>query len=117
MQSPPIKGIGVSARVVKGRLVGHGGLECKTMAQNVQYARPMIKPTNGMVRVAALSDIHYSKTSAGSMAPLFSEIAEAADVLLLGGDLTDYGAAEEARILAKDLAQVKIPVVAVLGNH
>jgi Icc-related predicted phosphoesterase len=77
----------------------------------------MIKPTNGVVRVAALSDIHYSKTSAGSMAPLFSEVAEAADVLLLGGDLTDYGAAEEARILAKDLAQVKIPVVAVLGNH
>jgi Icc-related predicted phosphoesterase len=77
----------------------------------------MIKPTTGVVRVAALSDIHYSKTSAGSMAPLFSEIAEASDVLLLGGDLTDYGAAEEARVLAKDLAQVKIPVVAVLGNH
>jgi len=77
----------------------------------------MIKPTNGVVRIAALSDIHYSKTSAGAMAPLFSEIAEAADVLLLGGDLTDYGAPEEARVLAKDLAQVKIPVVAVLGNH
>jgi Icc-related predicted phosphoesterase len=77
----------------------------------------MIKPTDGVVRVAALSDIHYSKTSAGAMAPLFSEIAEAADVLLLGGDLTDYGAPEEARVLAKDLAQVKIPVVAVLGNH
>lgn len=77
----------------------------------------MIKPTNGLVRVAALSDIHYAKTSAGLMAPLFSEIAETADVLLLGGDLTDYGAPEEARILGKDLAQVKIPVVAVLGNH
>ena len=36
---------------------------------------------------------------------------------LLCGDLTDYGLAEEARILAKDLAPVKIPVVAVLGNH
>jgi Icc-related predicted phosphoesterase len=77
----------------------------------------MIKPSNGVVRVAALSDIHYSKTSAGSMAPLFSQVAEAADVLLLGGDLTDYGAPEEAKVLAKDLAQVKIPVVAVLGNH
>jgi len=69
------------------------------------------------MRIAALSDIHYSKTSQGSFQSLFSQIADAADVLLLGGDLTDYGLAEEARILAKDLAQVKIPVIAVLGNH
>jgi Icc-related predicted phosphoesterase len=70
-----------------------------------------------VVRLAAVSDIHYSKSSQGSFQPLFSEIADSADVLLLGGDLTDYGLAEEARILAKDLAPIKIPVVAVLGNH
>src|SRR5215217_6355760 len=70
-----------------------------------------------IVRLAALSDIHYSKSSQGSFQPLFTQIAETADVLLLGGDLTDYGLAEEARILAKDLAPAKIPVVAVLGNH
>jgi Icc-related predicted phosphoesterase len=70
-----------------------------------------------VVRLAALSDIHYSKSSQGSMAALFADIAENADVLVLCGDLTDYGLAEEARILAKDLAPVKIPVVAVLGNH
>jgi Icc-related predicted phosphoesterase len=69
------------------------------------------------VRLAAMSDIHYSKSSQGSMQPLFTQIAESADVMLLGGDLTDYGLAEEARILAKDLAPIKIPVVAVLGNH
>ena len=70
-----------------------------------------------IVRVAALSDIHYTKTSQGSFAALFNQIAEAADVLVLAGDLTDYGSAEEARILAKDLAAVKVPVVGVLGNH
>lgn len=70
-----------------------------------------------VVRLAALGDLHYSKTSQGSFQPLFASIAETADVLVLSGDLTDYGLAEEARILAKDLAQVKIPVVAVLGNH
>jgi Icc-related predicted phosphoesterase len=48
---------------------------------------------------------------------LFAEIAESADVLVLCGDLTDYGLADEARLLAKDLAQVKIPIVGVLGNH
>jgi Icc-related predicted phosphoesterase len=70
-----------------------------------------------VVRLAALSDIHYSKSSAGSMQPLFTQIAETADVLVLGGDLTDYGLPEEAKILARDLAPVKIPVVGVLGNH
>jgi Icc-related predicted phosphoesterase len=39
-------------------------------------------------------------------------------VLLLCGDLIDYGLAEEARLLAKELTTVvKIPIVAVLGNH
>src|SRR6478672_4363134 len=78
----------------------------------------MPMPISGeLVRLAALSDIHYAKTSQGTMGPLFADIAETADVLALCGDLTDYGLAEEARILAKDLAQVKIPIVAVLGNH
>jgi Icc-related predicted phosphoesterase len=73
--------------------------------------------TKTVVRLAALSDIHYGKASQGTMQPLFAQIAESADVLVLAGDLTDYGLADEARVLAKDLAPVKIPVVAVLGNH
>ena len=73
--------------------------------------------TGSVVRLAALSDIHYSKSSQGSFLPLFTQIAEAADVLLLCGDLTDYGLVEEARLLAKDLAPIKIPMVGVLGNH
>jgi Icc-related predicted phosphoesterase len=41
-----------------------------------------------------------------------------ADVLLLCGDLTDYGLPEEADILVKELkASVNIPIVCVLGNH
>ena len=70
-----------------------------------------------VVRLAAISDLHYGKSSQGSFQPLFSQIAESADVLVVCGDLTDYGLAEEARILAKDLAPVKIPMVGVLGNH
>lgn len=73
--------------------------------------------TGNVVRLAALSDIHYSRSSQGGMSALFAQIADTADVLLLCGDLTDYGLAEEARVLARDLAAVKIPVVAVLGNH
>ena len=74
--------------------------------------------TSGVVRIAAVSDIHYSKTSQGSLQPLFAEITDSADVLVLAGDLTDYGLAEEARVLARDLtSSLKIPAVGVLGNH
>jgi Icc-related predicted phosphoesterase len=73
---------------------------------------------NDTVRLAALSDMHYSKTSQGALAPVFAQITERADVLLICGDLTDYGLPEEARVLARDLtAAVKVPIVAVLGNH
>lgn len=72
----------------------------------------------GKVRLAALSDVHYGKNSQGALHSLFAQVAESADIMLLCGDLTDYGLPEEAKILAKDLTStVKIPVVGVLGNH
>jgi len=41
-----------------------------------------------------------------------------ADILLLCGDLTDYGHPEEAAELARELVSaIKIPIVGVLGNH
>lgn len=71
-----------------------------------------------VVRVAAVGDIHYSKASQGVLQSLFAEITERADILVLAGDLTDFGLAEEARILAKDLtSSLRIPAVGVLGNH
>lgn len=75
-------------------------------------------PTAGTtLRIAAISDLHYGKTSAGSMAQLFAQVADTADILIICGDLTDYGTAEEARVLVADLQTIKIPIVAVLGNH
>ncbi|HEY1015422.1 MAG TPA: metallophosphoesterase, partial [Herpetosiphonaceae bacterium] len=72
---------------------------------------------NEVVRVAAVGDIHYGKTSQGSLQELFAQINSLADVLVLCGDLTDYGLPEEAEILCRDLAAVRIPMVGVLGNH
>lgn len=69
------------------------------------------------LRLAAVGDIHCSKTSQGSLQPLFEQIASSADVLLLCGDLTDYGLPEEAHILAKELTTARIPILAVFGNH
>ena len=71
-----------------------------------------------VVRLAALADIHFGKNSVGTLQPLFTQISQCADILVLAGDLTDYGLLEEAQLLAKDLtAAVRIPIVAVLGNH
>ena len=73
----------------------------------------------GVVRVAAIGDMHYSRTAtAGTLQPLFAQITESADILVLCGDLTDYGLLEEARALAREITStVKIPTIAVLGNH
>ncbi|MCR6652068.1 MAG: metallophosphoesterase [Cellvibrionaceae bacterium] len=60
-----------------------------------------------MIKVAAVGDLHCSKNSAGQLRPLFSQAAEMADMLLLCGDLTDYGLAEEAKILADELTALK----------
>lgn len=73
--------------------------------------------TKDTVRIAATGDLHFPRTSEGMLQALFIEINASADVLLLCGDLTDYGKPEEAQLLAKLLATVKIPMLAVLGNH
>jgi Icc-related predicted phosphoesterase len=70
-----------------------------------------------LVRVAAIGDLHCGKTSQGTLQPLFAPVSTLADVLVLCGDLTDYGLPEEATVLAHELAAVKIPIVGVLGNH
>jgi Icc-related predicted phosphoesterase len=70
------------------------------------------------LRIAAVADIHVKKTSAGAMQPLFAKVTDTADVLLLCGDLTDYGTVEEAKILAREItSSLRIPAIAVLGNH
>lgn len=70
------------------------------------------------LRIAATADIHYGKHSRGMLHEAFAEISGSADVLLLCGDVTDYGLPEEAEQLVADIrATVKIPMVAVLGNH
>jgi Icc-related predicted phosphoesterase len=73
---------------------------------------------HGMVRVATVGDVHCGKTTTGELQPLFAAAAQLADVLVICGDLTDYGLAEEAAVLAGELkAAARLPVIAVLGNH
>jgi len=69
------------------------------------------------VRLAAVGDLHCTTSSQGKLRNFFAQAGEAADVLLLCGDLTDYGTVEEADILAEELSSARIPMIGVLGNH
>lgn len=69
------------------------------------------------VRIAAIADLHYTSEQKASIVPIVMGMAETADILLICGDLTHHGLAEEAAELAKDLAAIRTPILAVLGNH
>src|SRR5687767_1788108 len=69
------------------------------------------------VRVAAIGDLHVNENVQHPYRELFAQISREADVLLLAGDLTNYGKTPEAEILAEDLRACTIPAIAVLGNH
>ncbi|HEX8915906.1 MAG TPA: metallophosphoesterase [Humisphaera sp.] len=70
-----------------------------------------------VVRVAAVGDLHCTDKARGLFQPLLQKITESADVLVLCGDLTDYGLPAEAKVLAAELSAAKLPTLAVLGNH
>lgn len=70
-----------------------------------------------MTRVAAVGDLHAGPDSVGTIRPRFEDLPDRADVLLLAGDLTRRGTEEEGRIVAAELVDLDVPVVAVLGNH
>ncbi|SLM47341.1 putative phosphoesterase, ICC [Nitrospira japonica] len=73
---------------------------------------------HGTVRIAAVGDLHCPRTSEEELRGLFHRLPEEADILLLCGDLTEFGRVEEARRLGEHLAALRpLPILAVLGNH
>ena len=53
----------------------------------------------------------------GRFRQFVKQVNEEADVLALCGDLTDHGRATEGKVLAEELSALRVPAVAVLGNH
>lgn len=77
-----------------------------------------VENAGARVRIAATADLHFGRHSVDTYAPFLTAATEGAAVLVICGDLTDHGRAEEAEGLARVLRQsVHIPIVAVLGNH
>ena len=73
--------------------------------------------TTEAVTIAAIGDLHVSESSEGRYRALFEEMSEAADIIVLCGDLTNFGKVSEAEILAEDVRAASVPVLGVLGNH
>src|SRR5947208_2782656 len=72
---------------------------------------------SGKLRVAAIGDLHVQEDNVAPYRELLTEISGVADVLVLCGDLTNFGKTTEAEILAEDIKSSSIPVLGVLGNH
>jgi Icc-related predicted phosphoesterase len=69
------------------------------------------------MRIAATADLHYSPQSYASLKDQFERVRDEADVMVLAGDLTNYGRPNEMEPLLNVLLALRIPMVAVLGNH
>lgn len=69
------------------------------------------------MRIAATADLHFSPQSYDRVREPLTRVREEADVLVIAGDLTNYGKPDEMRSLLNALVRLRIPIVAVLGNH
>jgi Icc-related predicted phosphoesterase len=69
------------------------------------------------MRVAASADLHFSPQSYAKLKDQFERVRDDADLLVLAGDLTNYGQPDEMEPLLNVLVRLRLPVVVVLGNH
>jgi hypothetical protein len=69
------------------------------------------------VRIAATADLHFSPQSYAKLKDQFERVRDEADVLVLAGDLTNYGQPAEMEPLLNVLVRLRVPTVVVLGNH
>jgi uncharacterized protein len=69
------------------------------------------------VRIAATADLHYSAQSSVLLKEQLNAVRNEADVLIVAGDLTNFGKPEEMEPLINVLVRLRLPTIAVLGNH
>lgn len=70
-----------------------------------------------MIRIAAIADLHCRDRCPARYRDWYQALNDEADVFVIAGDLTHFGTSREARALVEELQVVRIPVLAVLGNH
>ena len=69
------------------------------------------------MRIAATADLHFVPSSHAAILEQLSRVRNEADVLVLAGDLTNFGQPSEMEPLLNALVRLRVPTIAVLGNH
>jgi len=69
------------------------------------------------MRIAATADLHFTPQNYDRIREPLARVRDEADLLVIAGDLTNYGKPEEMHSLLNALVRLRIPIVAVLGNH
>jgi len=69
------------------------------------------------MRIAATADLHCSAHNYAVLQEQLGKARDEADLLVLAGDLTNYGQPGEMESLLNALVRLRVPTVAVLGNH
>ncbi|HEY1800242.1 MAG TPA: metallophosphoesterase [Terriglobales bacterium] len=69
------------------------------------------------MRIAATADLHFSPQRQMMLREQLSRVRDEADVLVLAGDLTNYGQPQEMESLLNTIVRIRVPTIAILGNH
>jgi uncharacterized protein len=69
------------------------------------------------MRIAATADLHFTPARYAVLQDQLNRVRDEADVLVLAGDLTNFGQPDEMESLLSALVRLRVPTIAVLGNH
>jgi uncharacterized protein len=75
------------------------------------------KRNRWIMRIAATADLHFAPQSATVLRDQLDKVRNDADLLIIAGDLTNYGRPVEMEPLLNTMVRLRVPIVAVLGNH
>lgn len=69
------------------------------------------------MRIAATADLHFTPARFSHLHDQLNRVRDEADVFVLAGDLTNFGKPDEMEPLLNVLVRLRVPIIAVLGNH
>lgn len=69
------------------------------------------------MRIGATADLHSFSPRFEMIQEQLAQVRDQADLLVIAGDLTNYGKPAEMERLLNSLVRLRLPTVAVLGNH
>src|ERR1700692_1269114 len=69
------------------------------------------------MRIAATADLHFTPQRYNALRDQMDHVRVEADVLVVAGDLTNFGQPDDMEPLVNAFVRVRVPVTCVLGNH